>query len=207
MKLIGGLALKIKENLKFFLIIGIPILLKILDWWFEGKLSKFAPFLFKKFLYLNLLSIILIAGIILVLLYLYKRFRLPPISPKEKLQPIIEKAEEFNKEYENFIKFVSDVYEERYDFSEDEEKEYLDYHDRLKTLFLDMQSPLVRFLEQEYVVGRSRRRAHVLLGRIEECFISPNLREHFLKKQERPERNVYFKPIIEQFVSYLRSIK
>lgn len=197
--------MKIKEILKLLLPIGFYALFQIIDWRLEGKLSELKPFsfLFKKFFHLNLLFIILIVGVIWILLYLYNQF----ISPKRKLQAIIEKAEEFNKEYENFIKFVSGVYEERYNFSEDEEREYLDYHNRLKTLFLDIQSPLVKFLEEEYVVGRNRARAFRILGEIEKCFRSPSLEEHFLTKPEKPERLYYDKQIIEQFVSYLRSIK
>jgi len=117
------------------------------------------------------------------------------------------KAEQFNSEYENYIDFLSSIYDKRYDFSRKEEKEYLTYHNKLRTLFLDIQSPLVKFLEEEYVVDRNRPRAFRILGEIEECFKSPSLDKHFSIKPEKPEPEYYYKQIIEHFVSYLRSIK
>lgn len=195
--------MKIKEiiNRSGFFLTGISIFLKILDWWFEEKLSKLTPILFKKFLHLNLLSIILIAGVVLSLLYLYNKF----ISAKIKLRPILKNAEEFNREYENFMNFASGVYERRDDPSGDDEREYLYYHNKLHTLFLDIQFYLLKFLEEEYVSGKGRALAYNILGSIEECFMSPSLKEHFHKKQSRPNRISYEKHIIEHFVSYLRT--
>jgi len=196
------LTLKIKNSgLLGSLLVIIRFLAPILDLYSKGKISKYTPFLFEKFLHLNLLTIILILGVVLILLYLYNKF----ISSKIKAQAILKKAEEFNNEYENYINFLSKIYEKRPNFSENEEMEYLSYHNKLGKLFLDIQFPFLDFLEEKYVVRRNRKLAYENLGDVDECFKSSNLKEHFLTKPEKPERIYYRKQIVEHFVSYLKS--
>jgi len=120
---------------------------------------------------------------------------------------ILKKTEEFNDEYGNYINFLSSIYGRMYEFSKNDKSKYLTYHKKLRTLFVDIQSPLQKFLEEEYVTGRNRARAYRLVGEIYECFKSPSLEEHFSTKPEKPDPEYYYKQIIEHFVSYLRSVK
>ena len=199
MKLIGVLVLKIKEILKLLLPIGFYALFQIIDWKLEGKLSELKPFsfLFKKFLHLNLLNIIIIVGIGWILLYLYNKF----ISPKRKLKAIIEKAEKFKSEYYEFIKFISDVYPRRQGLLERDKEQYLSYHNKLWELYLDISHPLLEYLI-EINRGQTQRYCRMILDNIEKTFNSSNLEEHF-RKNPLDLSTGYYVQTIGKFVAYL----
>jgi len=192
--------LKIKENTKFFLQIVVFIVLQVIGWHLEGKFSKLKPvhLLFKKFIHLNLLTIILIVGIIWFLLYLYKRF----ISSKRKLQAVIKNAKKCKSKYDNFVKFISDVYPRRQNPSEKDKMQYLSYHNKLWKLYLNISHPLLEYLRE---VNKDRKEFHArtILSNIEECFNSSSLEEHFRKRPLEPSTD-YFIPIIEKFIAYLK---
>jgi len=191
---------KIKAILGFILMLTYFIF-KISDLLSKGKFSEATPLLFNRFLHLNSLHIILIVGIVLSLIYLYNKF----ISPKRKLRATLKKAEKFNSVYGDFLEFIIRAYNKGLSRTKKDNEEYQFYKRKLQVLYSHIMFPLVKFLEEHYTADRSRSRAHRILGEIEECFTSRYLQEHFVKKSSIPDRNSYYKPVIQEFISYLRS--
>jgi len=182
-----------KKVLKFLLWI-LPLISFVLDRLYV--FSKIIPFLFKEFFSLNLLRIIWIIGLFFIFKYLYDRL----ISDKR----IQLKAKKFWSVFNDFINFISHVYDRRQSPSEDDKKKYIFYYRKLRKLFSDISYPLLKYLEEKYK-GEKQHWARGVCGNIEECFSSPNLEEHFRRKPLRPPTDyVQFEHLIEEFIGYLK---
>lgn len=155
---------------------------------------KILPFLSKEFFSLNLLRIIWISGFFLILKYLYDRF----VSDKR----ILIKAKKFLRLFDQFIDFISNVYDRRQEPSEDEKKQYSYYSRRLRALFSDIAYSLLEYLGE---IHKDKKQAHVRMiwYHVKGCFNSSSLEQHFEIKPSRPPSG-YRKDIIEEFIGYLK---
>lgn len=175
---------------------AVPVISSILDLSHKIFFSKAKSFLFKEFFSLNLLRIIWIIGFFFIFKYLYNRF----VSSKR----ILRIAKKFDRLFDNFMNFISGVYDKRENPSEDDKKQHLFYYRRLRALFSDISSPLRKYLEEKHK-DRLPSYPHAIWDNIKGCFSSPNLEEHFRRKPLKPPTDyIQFKHLIEEFIGYLK---
>jgi len=175
---------------------AVPVISSILDLSHKIFFSKVKSILFREFFSLNLLRIIWIIGFFIIFKYLYNRF----ISWKR----ILRIAKEFDRLFDNFMNFISDVYDRRENPSKDDKKQYSSYYRKLRSLFSDISSPLRKYLEEKHK-DRPQGYPHAIWDNIKGCFSSPNLEEHFKRKPLRPPTDyIQFKHLIEEFIGYLK---